>query len=122
MKIIGDDRESLQPKHRLRADYRIQGSKTGVVELRFSAEAGLAGALISARIPSMSTLSEIEQAADSLSAGELRALLCHVEARLKLTESGARSKDVGRLMQTLRELSRLMGGKSWNNRDELHER
>jgi len=99
-----------------------ESERQSLERLRFSAEAGLAGALISARIPSVSTLSEIEQAADSLSAGELRALLCHVEARLKLAESGARSKDVGRLMQTLRELSRLMGGKSWNNRDELHER
>jgi hypothetical protein len=70
----------------------------------------------------MSTLGEIEQAADSLSADELRELLGHVETRLKLAESGARSKETGHLMQTLRELSRPMGGKSWNCRDELHER
>jgi len=70
----------------------------------------------------MSTLSEIEQAADSLSAEELRALLGHVEARLKLAESRGPSKETGGLMQTLRELSRPMGGKSWNSRDELHER
>jgi hypothetical protein len=70
----------------------------------------------------MSTLSEIEQAAESLSAEELRALLGHVEERLKLAESGARGKGAGHLMQTLRELARPMGGKSWNSRDELHER
>jgi hypothetical protein len=61
----------------------------------------------------MSTLAEIERAADSLSADELRALLGHVGARLQAAE---------RLMQTLHELSRPMGGKSWSDRDELHER
>jgi hypothetical protein len=70
----------------------------------------------------MSTLTEIEQATGSLSADELRALLGHVEARLKMAESGGRSEAVERLMQTLRELSRPMGGKSWTTRDELHER
>jgi hypothetical protein len=70
----------------------------------------------------MSTLSEIEQAADSLSAEELRALLGHVETRLKLAESGARSKAADHLIRTLRELSRPIGGKSWASRDELHER
>ena len=91
-------------------------------KLRFVAEAVLAPALISARIRSMSTLSEIEQAADSLSAEELRALLGHVETRLKLAESGARSKAADHLIRTLRELSRPIGGKSWASRDELHER
>jgi hypothetical protein len=69
----------------------------------------------------MSTLTEIEQAADALSADELRALLGHVEARLRVAEAGARGLATERLMQTLRELSRPMGGKSWSNRDELHE-
>jgi hypothetical protein len=70
----------------------------------------------------MSTLTEIEKAADSLSADELRALLGHVEARLMMAEAGARSKAAERLMETLQELSRPMGGKSWKNRDELQER
>ncbi|MEI9893219.1 MAG: hypothetical protein WDN28_04770 [Chthoniobacter sp.] len=70
----------------------------------------------------MSTLTEIEQAADSLSADELRALLGHVEARLMVAEAGARSEAAERLMRTLEELSRPMGGKLWNHRDELHER
>jgi hypothetical protein len=70
----------------------------------------------------MSTLMEIERAADSLSAEELRALLGHVEARLKMAEAGAQGKAVERLMRTLQELSRPMGGKSWDSRDELHER
>ena len=39
-----------------------------------------------------------------------------------VAEAGARSKAAERLMRTLEELSRPMGGKSWNNRDELHER
>jgi hypothetical protein len=70
----------------------------------------------------MSTLSEIERAADSLSAEELRQLLGHVEAKLKLAESGTRQVLTNSLMRTLRELSRPMEGKSWNTRDELHER
>ncbi len=70
----------------------------------------------------MSTLAEIERAADSLSADELRALLGHVEARLTVAEAGIRSQAAERLMRTLEELSRPMGGKSWSNRDELHER
>ena len=70
----------------------------------------------------MSTLAEIEQAADALSTDEVRALLEHLEARLKAEEAGARSKAAGNLMETLRQVSRPMGGKSWSNRDELHER
>lgn len=70
----------------------------------------------------MSALTEIEQAADSLSADELRALLGHVEARLLLAEAGARSNAAEQLMRTLHELGRPMGGKPWNNRDILHER
>jgi hypothetical protein len=70
----------------------------------------------------MSTLTEIERAADSLSAEELRALLGHVEARLMVAEAGARSQAAERLIRTLQELSRPMGEKLWNNRDELHER
>ena len=69
----------------------------------------------------MCTLTEIERAADALSADELRALLGHVEARLKVAETGGRGKAAERLMRTLQELSRPMGGKSWSNRDELHE-
>lgn len=70
----------------------------------------------------MSTLAEIEQAADLLSADELRALLVHVEERLKVTENEGRREATGKLMTTLQELSRPMGGKQWTNRDELHER
>ena len=69
----------------------------------------------------MSSLTEIAQAADSLSTDELRALLGHVEARLMLVEAGARSKAAEGLITTLRELSRPMGGKPWKSRDELHE-
>ncbi len=70
----------------------------------------------------MSTLAEIEQAADLLSPEDLRALLDHVESRLNAAQAKARSQAAERLMQTLRELSRPMGGKSWSSRDELHER
>jgi hypothetical protein len=71
----------------------------------------------------MSTLAEIEQAADTLSAAELRALLGHVAARLEAAESGRVATGATELLtRTLRELSRPMGGKSWRNRDELHER
>ena len=71
----------------------------------------------------MSTLAEIEQAADTLSADELRTLLGHVATRLNAAESGRVGPEATeRLMQTLRELSRPMGGKPWTNRDELHER
>jgi hypothetical protein len=71
----------------------------------------------------MSTLAEIEEAADQLSADELRVLLGHVAARLEAAESKKSGPDATeRLMRTLRELSRPMGGKSWTSRDELHER
>ncbi|MEQ1858668.1 MAG: hypothetical protein ABMA13_01890 [Chthoniobacteraceae bacterium] len=71
----------------------------------------------------MSTLAEIEQAADNLSADELRALLGHVAARLDAAESGrGKPGATERLMRTLQELSRPMDGKSWTSRDELHER
>jgi hypothetical protein len=70
----------------------------------------------------MTTLAEIERAADSLSADELRALLGHVEARLKGADVERRSEAAQQLTQTLRALSRPMGGKTWSNRDELHER
>ena len=70
----------------------------------------------------MSTLAEIEQAADLLSPEDLRALLDHVESRLNAAQAKARSQAAERLMETLRELSRPMGGKSWSSRDELHER
>ena len=65
---------------------------------------------------------EIERAADSPSTDELRALLGHVEARLKVAEAGVQGNAVERLLWTLQELSRPMGGKSWQSRDELHER
>jgi len=70
----------------------------------------------------MSTLAEIERATDALTADELRTLLGHVEERLKVAELGVRTKATAHLMQTLKELSRPMGGKSWSTRDELHER
>jgi len=70
----------------------------------------------------MITLAEIEQAADALSTREVKALLEHLEARLKAEEAGARSKAAGNLVETLQQLSRPMEGKSWSTRDELHER
>jgi hypothetical protein len=91
-------------------------------KLGFGETAGLAAAFINGKIPAISALSEIEQAADSLSAAELRALLGHVEARLKLAGAGARTKETAHFMQTLRELARPMGGKSRKSRDRLHER
>jgi len=71
----------------------------------------------------MSTLAEVEKAADQLSADELRVLLGHVAARLEAPELKKSGPDATeRLMRTLRELSRPMGGKFWTSRDELHER
>ena len=70
----------------------------------------------------MSTLTEIERAADALSTDEVRVLLEHLEARLQTEEAVARSKATEHLMETLQLLSRPMGGKPWSTRDELHER